>query len=217
LNVPWLKSGINKFIPSVIYQPRPPIKETLKLLKPDSVVLDVGAGGRVIREGVVCIDFKPLRNTDIVADIHAMPVKNSSIDCVFCTGVFEHIKHPDVALKEFRRILRPGGIVHLEVPFMQPFHADPADYYRWTLDGLRLFCMEAGFREIASGSHLGPASAVNAIIIAYWQSYFRSRYIRKGIDVVLSYLLFPLKYLDVFLCNKNHNLSSGVYLVGRKV
>ena len=215
--MPWLKSGINKIIPSVIYQPDPPLTRTLKLLSTNSVVLDVGAGGRVIRNGILCVDFRPLANTDLVSDIHRLAIKDNSIDCVFCTGVLEHIQYPATALKEFHRVLRGGGFVHIEVPFMQPFHADPGDYYRWTLDGIRLFCSKGGFRELESGSHLGPASALNAILIAYWQSYFKNRYLRKRIDIVLSWLLFPFKYLDIFLCGRDHSLSSGVFYVGQKV
>ena len=214
--MPWLKSGINRILPSVIYQPRPPIPETLKLLKSDPVVLDVGAGGRIIREGIINIDLIPFANTDVVTDIHKMAVRDESVDCIFCTGVLEHIARPETALAEFHRALKPGGIVHLEVPFMQPFHADPVDYYRWTLDGFRLFCSRQAFEEIASGSHLGPASAMYAILIAFGQSFFKNRYLRKGVDAVLSFLLFPFKYLDVFLCGRDHNVSSGVYFVGRK-
>ena len=214
--MPWLKFGINTILPSVIYQPRPPIPETLKGLRDDSVVLDVGAGGRIIRKGIINIDLIPFENTDLVTDIHKMAVKDESVDCIFCTGVFEHIACPEKALEEFSRILKPGGIVHLEVPFMQPFHADPVDYYRWTLDGFKLFCSRQGFEELVSGSHLGPASAMNAIIIAFWQSWFTNRYLRKGVDVILSFLLFPFKYLDIFLCGRDHNLSSAVFFVGRK-
>jgi len=181
------------------------------------MVLDVGAGGRIIREDIINIDLMPFDNTDLVTDIHQMVVKSERVDCIFCTGVFEHIAWPEKALSEFHRVLKPNGIVHLEVPFMQPFHADPVDYYRWTLDGFRLFCSRHGFEEVRSGSHLGPVSAMNAIVIAFWQSFFRNRYLRKVVDVVLSFLLFPFKYLDTFLCGRDHNLSSGVYFVGRKI
>ncbi len=212
--MPWTRSGLNRFIPSVIYQPRPPINKTLALLAERAVVVDVGAGGRRVRYGVMCVDFRPIENTDLVSDIHNLAIKDNSIDCIICTGVFEHIQQPAVALNEFHRILKRGGLVHIEVPFMQPFHADPVDYYRWTLDGLRFLCRQGGFEELVSGSHLGPASAMNAIVIAYVQSYFRNRYTRKAIDLLLSYLLFPFKYLDVFLCGRDQILSSGVYFVG---
>ena len=42
---------------------------------------------------------------DIVSDIIDIPVENDSFDVVLCTEVFEHIPHPEQALKEFYRIL----------------------------------------------------------------------------------------------------------------
>jgi hypothetical protein len=64
--------------------------------------------------------------------------------------------------------------------------------------------------------HLGPVSALNEIIIAYFQSWFRNRYIRKGIDFTFSWLLFPFKYLDAAVPQGVGDMPSGVYLVGHK-
>ena len=214
--MPWEKSGINKIIPSVIYQPITQIPETLKLLAKDAIIVDVGAGGRKITNNIICIDFISFPNSDIVADIHNIPIKGESIDCVFCTGVLEHIVSPDIALKELHAILKPDGIIHLEVPFVQPYHKDPEDNWRWTLDGLRVFASKHGFIEIRAGALIGPSSAMNSLIIAYFQSWFRNRYIRKGIDFLLSYLLFPFKFLDAFILNKNEDVLSAVYYVGTK-
>ena len=214
--MPWLKSGINKIIPSVTYQPIPQIPGTLKLLPEDAIIVDVGAGGRRISDVSICIDFVEVSNTDIVADIHKLPMKKGSVECVFCTGVLEHVVEPALGLKELSRILKTGGIIHLEVPFVQPYHKDPEDYWRWTLHGLRLFASNHGFIEIRAGALIGPSSAINSLIIAYLQSWFSNRYIRKGIDFLLSYLLFPFKFLDAFILNKNEDVLSAVYYVGRK-
>jgi hypothetical protein len=35
------------------------------------------------------------------------------------------------------------------------YHADPTDYWRFTLDGLRLLCRY--FEELDSGIHIGPS------------------------------------------------------------
>lgn len=214
--MPWIKRGINKIIPSVIFQPVPQIPKTLKMLPKDAIIVDIGAGGRKITEKCICVDFVMFPNTDIIADIHNLPLKNNSIDAVFCTGVLEHIENPNIALTECYRILRPNGIVHLEVPFMQPFHKDPQDYWRWTLDGLKLFAKQHKFKEICSDALIGPASAMNALIIAYFQSWFRNRYVRKAIDFTFSFLLFPFKFFDFILLKQNVDLLSAVYFVGRK-
>ncbi len=216
--MPWIKKGINKLIPSVIWQPFPPIKETLKLLPKDAVKIDVGAGGRRITPDTITVDFIKFENTDIVSDIHDLKLEDNSVDCIFCTGTFEHIHSPEVALKEFHRVLKKDGIIHIEVPFMQPYHSDPEDYYRWTESGLTLFCEKYGFERTKSGVHLGPVSAMNVIIIQFFQSFFDNKYLRKLIEIILSYLLFSFKFLDYFLIKKKkaHYLASGVYFIGRK-
>lgn len=214
--MPWVKRGINRFIPSVIWQPNPQILVTLKEIPADSIVLDIGAGGRQISSRVLGVDFIRFPNTSVVANIHSLPFLDNSVSAIFCTGTLEHVENPSQAMKEIFRILGRGGILHLEVPFMQPYHRDPEDYWRWTLDGLRLFARQHGFKEVRSGIHLGPTSAMNALIISYCQSWFRNRYIRKGLDLVLSYILWPFKYLDAFLLSRASDMPSGVFLVGRK-
>lgn len=214
--MPWTKSGINRFIPSVIWQSCCQISVTLRKLPAEAIVLDIGAGGRQIAPRVTGVDFIPFANTRVVADIHDLPFADESIDAVFCTGTLEHVSGPAQAMREIFRVLRYDGLVHIEVPFMQPFHRDPEDFWRWTLDGLRLFARQHRFEEIRSGSLIGPASAMNALIIAYVQSWFCNRYIRKGIDFVLSYILFPFKFLDAILINRNADLLSAVFYVGIK-
>jgi SAM-dependent methyltransferase len=214
--MPWIKKGINRIIPSVIWQPHSQVLITLQQLSEDSLILDIGAGGRQISPNVIGVDFLPFENTKLISDIHNLAFANESVDAVFCTGTLEHINNPHQAMREIYRILKPNGIVHIEVPFIQPFHKDPEDYWRWTLDGLRLFAVQHNFEEIRSGSLIGPASAMNVLIIAYFQSWFCNRYIRKMIDFMLSYILFPFKFLDVVLLNRNIDLISAFFYVGIK-
>jgi SAM-dependent methyltransferase len=214
--MPWLKRGINRFIPSVTWQPTSQVLVTIRELPKNAIILDIGAGGRQIAPQVIGVDFIPFKNTHVVSDIHNLAFANESIDAVFCTGVLEHVCDPAGSVNEIFRILRPGGLVHIEIPFMQPFHRDPEDFWRWTLDGLRLFTESHGFREIRSGALIGPASAMNTLIIAYFKSWFRNRYIRKLIAFILSYVLFPWKFLDVILLNRNIDVISAFYYVGIK-
>jgi SAM-dependent methyltransferase len=214
--MPWLKQGINRFIPSVTWQPQPPLPGSLQAMGTNGVILDIGAGGRIIGSRVWGVDFFPFANTRVVADIQSLPFAHQSVVGVICTGTLEHVEDPLRALDEMYRILQPGGIIHLEVPFMQPYHRDPLDYWRWTLDGLLLLARQRGFEEIQSGSHLRSQAAMNVLVIAYWQSWFRSRYIRKAIDVMLSWALAPLKYLDRLCSSKTRDIPSAVYFIGKK-
>ena len=62
---------------------------------------------------------------DIVSDIAAIPQPDASFDAILCTEVFEHIPDPVQAMREFSRLLRPGGMLILTAPFCSLTHFAP--------------------------------------------------------------------------------------------
>jgi SAM-dependent methyltransferase len=65
--------------------------------------------------------------------------------------VLEHVRNPTEALDEFRRVTKPGGILYLVVPFMQPEHLDPTDFQRYTSDGLQELVRVHGYEVVETG------------------------------------------------------------------
>jgi ubiquinone/menaquinone biosynthesis C-methylase UbiE len=49
-------------------------------------------------------------------DIESMPFADATFETVVCTEVLEHVPHPESALAEMRRVLRPGGLLLGSVP-----------------------------------------------------------------------------------------------------
>jgi SAM-dependent methyltransferase len=215
--MPWISQGSGRFIPTPTWQPFPAIPQTLRLLPPGAVVVDVGAGGRCITPDTITVDRFLFPGTRLRCDAHRLSLRDGSVDCVVSTGTFEHIAEPARALAEFRRVLKPGGLVHIEVPFIFHYHPDPIDHTRWTLDGLKALCEREGFTEVRSGVHQGPATAVNVVLVAYARSWFQGRRMRRLAELVASLLLTPHKYLDWFLIRRAHarDVAAGVYFVGR--
>jgi ubiquinone/menaquinone biosynthesis C-methylase UbiE len=68
------------------------------------------------------------KNIDIISDVESIPVPSRSFDVILCTEVLEHIPHPEKALAEFFRILRPGGLLLLTAPFTSQTHFAPHHY-----------------------------------------------------------------------------------------
>lgn len=62
---------------------------------------------------------------DIVSDITNIPVGDNSFDVILCSEVFEHIPDAVLTLKEFDRILKPGGILLITAPFNSLTHFAP--------------------------------------------------------------------------------------------
>ena len=119
-------------------------------------------------------------DADLKSDLRTLPIKSDSADAVAAIHVLEHFYHwevPDV-LKEWKRILKPGGKLILELPSMDkvmgyiaqciakkedmerfmtlhamygdPMHKDPAMCHKWGWFMRELYAVldEAGFRDI---------------------------------------------------------------------
>jgi SAM-dependent methyltransferase len=121
-------------------------------------VLNAGAGDRDIRHlvaGELVNQDIPTglhnANIDVFSPLHAIPFADGHFDAVICNAVLEHVQNPRAVIAEFRRVLRPGGILYLCVPFLQPEHLDPTDYQRYTLDGLTTLVGEHGFDVVEAG------------------------------------------------------------------
>ena len=82
-------------------------------------------------------------------DVRDMKFEDESFDIVVCNAILEHVEEPVRAIKELRRILRKDGLLWVEAPFNQPYHPSPADYWRVSLEGVRVWMRD--FTEIAAG------------------------------------------------------------------
>ncbi|MBU1107592.1 MAG: class I SAM-dependent methyltransferase [Candidatus Riflebacteria bacterium] len=64
-------------------------------------------------------------NIDIICDITSIPEPDNSYDAILCSEVLEHVPEPTLALKEFYRLLKPGGKLILTAPFTSLVHFAP--------------------------------------------------------------------------------------------
>lgn len=86
-------------------------------------VLNVGCGDVEIHHSFkgwaeTRLDIDPGVRPDIVGDILNMAVEDVSFDAVYSQHCLEHLYYHEVpvALAEFYRVIRPGGIVFIGVP-----------------------------------------------------------------------------------------------------
>jgi ubiquinone/menaquinone biosynthesis C-methylase UbiE len=146
-----------------------------------------------------------------------LPLANQSVDLVFSIAVLEHLKEPFKAIQEIHRVLKKSGEVYIEIPFIQPFHESPNDYYRATLQGLKHWCRN--FTEIESGVCVGPGSAIAWMEIEYVRLLFgKIPIIGLILELLFRAWSLPLKYLDKLIINysESHKTASAIFFYGRK-
>jgi len=60
-------------------------------------------------------------------DIQSIPYPDNSFDLVFASHVLEYVKNDRQAIKEIKRVLRPGGVAFLPVPMLHDKTIDFAE------------------------------------------------------------------------------------------
>ncbi len=88
------------------------------------MMLHIGCGNERIEE-FVNVDCRRTEATDIVTIGWRLDsIGAASVDYVYARHVLEHMHRADAerAIREWRRVLRPGGLLHLVVPNIE-FHA----------------------------------------------------------------------------------------------
>ncbi|WP_164488911.1 class I SAM-dependent methyltransferase [Sphingobium sp. LF-16] len=143
------QDGILDFLPDEIRSSfeipeAPPIAENdyaIDIIKeiessPDKLFLDVGAGFRhTYYHNVINAEIWPSLSTDVMCVGEQLPFADASFDHIFCLAVLEHTKRPWVAVQEILRVLKPGGLVRIDWPFLQPFHGYPYHFFNATSKG----------------------------------------------------------------------------------
>jgi SAM-dependent methyltransferase len=134
-------------------------------------LLDLGCGKaplyllyQHLATSITCVDWgaspHDVSHADLLCDLNEpIPLDNDSFDTIILSDVLEHIYRPQQLLSEVARMLRPGGKLILNVPFMYWLHEQPHDYYRYTRFALERMVQEAGL-SVALLSEIGGAREV---------------------------------------------------------
>jgi SAM-dependent methyltransferase len=146
-------------------------------------VLDIGAGEspwRFLMDKSVSYQGLDIKSADkfgmseqkdvIYYEGTIYPFSNSTFDAAICVEVLEHSSNPDLLLSEAFRVLRPGGIFILTVPWSARLHYKPFDFNRFTRYKLNEMLTQAGFIDIAIRERGNDICAVaNKMVIITWR------------------------------------------------
>jgi SAM-dependent methyltransferase len=233
----WIQTAIGRWLRRIHQSlPEPPSTNfaytTVKpsaydLLAPNPVIYDIGSknargayfDGPPPGATIVCIDVQAGPGVDVVADAQNMPeIPSGSADCVLLVSVLQHLPSPQKAVDEAFRVLRPGGIIYVNVPFIFVYHRDPEDFSRLSVPGLEILCSR--FERIGSGSVRGPASTFCDLLIRFLAILFsfNSNALYAAVVYCGKWSLFWIKYLDIAIARypSAYIMSGSPYFLGRK-
>ncbi|GAA2605305.1 hypothetical protein GCM10010399_40410 [Dactylosporangium fulvum] len=171
------------------------------------LVADFGCGTHRRDERVICMDGGSYGNVDIVTDLRRLPLADNSLAGGVSIAVLEHVPDPANHVAEMHRVLRPGGRMLVFVPFMQPFHASPYDFQRYTEVGLREQFPQFEVLDVKVGA--GPTSGMIWVFqewLAMLLSFGSTRLYHAILP--LTWILSPLKVLDLLMAH--HPMASQV-------
>ena len=157
------------------------------------------------------------QRTQIICDCHDLPFESDHFDGVLIQAVLEHVIDPVRCVSEIHRVLKPGGIVYSETPFMQQVHMGRFDFTRYThLGHRRLFRF---FEEIESGVSAGSGMVLAWSVRSFLMNFsMGNKKARKILRVISMMLTFWLKYFDYILVRspEAYDSGSGYYFIGSK-
>ena len=191
---------------------------------PGKMVLNLGSGigqfDHYLSKGVkaINVDISPsIRNLHVIADAHFLPFKGDCFDIVYSIAVLEHVQKPWVVADEICRVLRQGGHVVVELPFLNVIH-DQHDYFRFTDKGIRSLFDERRFESILEQVSAGGGSFLSVFFLEYFKQFIPTKYLRALWRLSIRYVFCLLKYLDLLIdSSKGLRITANSFsFIGRK-
>lgn len=197
----------------------------------NTVVIDLGSYNRRFYPRAVNIDLFE-GDTDVITDISKpLPIESNTVDFVACTAVLEHISHPNFVVSEIYRILRKGGEVWSDIPFMQPYYASPDDFQRYTISGIKQLFHE--FTEISVGVGYPNGYSIMWLLDRFRAISFTNQDLPNANypnlnalfeEVTFNKIRSELQQMDLALVNKYnhlfpinmHEIANALYFHGKK-
>ena len=187
-------------------------------------LLDLGCGAvpffslyRHRVEEVVCVDWPDslhrASHVDREMDLNEpLDLPDQSFDTVLLTEVLEHIARPDMLWGEMARVLRPGGVLILTVPFLYWLHEEPHDHFRYTEHRLELFCRDHGF----SVEELRPTGGAPEVLLDIVAKHCGVSKVLSALHLVVARGLMALPPVKAVSRRTGRKFPLGYCLVARR-
>jgi SAM-dependent methyltransferase len=130
--------------------------------------IDIGSGAREDPVwNIANVDIFDYPSTDIIAFGDRIPVADGAFDFAICLAVLEHVPNPFLVAREIQRIVRPGGQILVNVPFLQHLHGYPHHYFNMTPDGIEQLFPDCALQRHFQDFSCHPIRTLRQVIADY--------------------------------------------------
>jgi len=122
------------------------------------------------------VDFADAKGVDVVlTDPYSLPFPDDTFDICVSANCFEHSEFFWLTFLEVMRVVKPGGLFYLDVPFNGAFHRYPVDCWRFYPDAgmaLRNWARRNGMTTELLESFIGnqKSQMMNDFVAVYVKS-----------------------------------------------
>lgn len=167
--------------------------------------IDIGCSFHKL-PGWTGVDIEPGSDVDIIADMHALPFADSTIEEIHTRHTLEHVREPLVCVTELYRCCKAGGKITVVVPHysnhsywadmthLRPFSVRSFEYYDLE------HCRKSGFPIYLPEVNL----KTRRLKLTYWPEriYKDKSFLKRSILGVLDAVLSGLASWKPFLCER---------------
>jgi SAM-dependent methyltransferase len=190
--------------------------EICKRVPPTGRVLVVGGGAigsgakKLYERGLaVGADIYPTPHTVLIADAHNIPFADDTFEAVWIQAVLEHVLSPHEVVAELHRVLKPGGYIYADTPFIQHVHEEAYDFTRFTLSGHRWLFRDFDLIEA------GPTKGAGTSLVWSIRYFVRAVTGSDAAGSIVAAAFFWLRFFDR-RTRKHADAASATYFFGRK-
>jgi SAM-dependent methyltransferase len=176
-------------------------------------ILNVGSKNVRLGANSINLDVVAGDGVDVVGDAHELErhFPQKSFDAVVLSAVLQYCENPRRVIEQAHYVLKPGGMLLLDAPFLQPYCPDGSDLWRFSDDGLRRLC-EKHFEIVELSPTFTMGSSI-AFILQRALTTRRNRVLAALSGWLVTIAVYPLRYF-----RSNDDATAGAFLlVGRKI
>lgn len=156
----------------------------------------------------------------VISDIISIPFSDNSFDNILCTEVLEHIPFPELAIKEFSRILKKDGRLILTAPFCSqthfaPFHFCTGFNIYWYKESMKKYDLEIIEIDI-NGNYFDYIRLELARLPLMIKRYTLLSYIGYLFYIVIIPIVLCLSIICMISKDSERQLCYGYHILAKK-